>query len=164
MSVSANYYLKKMPVAPTRFNVTYANSKTNDELADSYEVLLNSVNFTMMNKFLTIPLTTKLYYGWASSENEISAVVSESGSNSVGMRGEYAFFNGKLTPYADFKMVMLSGDEDQSFNYVNVGTKYSPWSKTKIGTNVRLKSYSNSTIDDVDYSQLNWNLYISQRF
>ena len=166
MGVSANYFVKAMPVAPTRFNITYANSKSTDELSDSYEVLLNSINFTMMNKFNTIPLTTKVYYGWAASENETDLYgLNENGSNSFGMRGEYAFLNGKLTPYADFKLVMLSGDEDQSFNYVNVGTKYSPWANTKIATNVRLKSYANSSSkEDDDYSQLNWNFYISQRF
>ncbi|MBN2830079.1 MAG: hypothetical protein JXR56_07145, partial [Candidatus Cloacimonetes bacterium] len=164
MSVSADYFVKKMPVAPTRFNLTYTNSNSTDELDDNYEIKLNSINFTMLNKFLTIPLTTKLNYGMTKSENEVLAVTNENTSNFVSLRGEYGFFNGKLVPYADVKLVMLGGDQEQSFNYFNLGAKYNPWKNTRVATNLRLKNYSNSDVDNIDYSEINWNLYISQRF
>jgi hypothetical protein len=164
MSVSADYNVKKMPVAPTRFNITYTNSNSTDELSNSYEINLNSINFTMLNKFLTLPLTTKLYYGMSISENEVLGTNYENSSNSIGLRGEFAMFNGKLVPYSDMKLVLLSGDEDQSFSYFNFGSKYTPWENTRLATNLRVKYYSNSTTDNKNYSEFNWTFYISQRF
>ncbi len=164
MSVGANYFWKQLTFAPTRFNVTYSNSKNTDELDDVYEITLNNVNFTMLNKFATFPLTTKLYYGWSNSESIVLDETTDTGSNSIGIRSEYGFFDNKLVPYTDLKFVMLSGDEEQSFNYFNIGAKYKPWAKTKIATNLRLKNYTNDTIEDINYNEFNWNFYISQRF
>ncbi len=164
MSAGVNYYLKNFTYAPTHFNVTYSNSKNTDELNDDYGITLNNINFTMLNKFSTMPLTTKFYYSWSNSESVILDNSSDTGSNSVGVRGEYGLFDNKLIPYTDMKYVMLSGDEEQAFTYLNFGARYKPWAKTRISTNIRLKNYTNDTFDDMDYSELNWNLYISQRF
>lgn len=171
MTFGVGYHFANLPVAPTRLDVTYGTTNDKDKsIFKSYNIDNNLVNLNLTSRFIELPLTTTISLSMTNNSNKRlgttqTTISADNKINQFGLRGEYRLLEDKLTPYVDFRANTLGGDQDkQSYQYVNLGTGYSPWSHTSMSTDIGFKMYDNSDMTDVNYSSITWSYQITQRF
>ncbi len=161
--LGGGYNLEAIRSAPTKLSLNFSNSANVDEKNNSFDYTTNYLIMSAKSDFTYLPLRTTMSYSLSLNENQVDEY--SSNYHSLFMKGEFNFLEDKLRPYLDFRYTSYGGDIDkQSKQLLNLGSKYNIFSQTSISTNVGIVAYQNNDVEDSDYSQLNWELRISQRF
>ena len=172
LSVGVGYDIKQIPVVPSQLDITYRMG-TNNSLQGTNETLVyenfsNSINFSMTNRLVVVPLTTQFVFSKATQDKDLGALSSTNLTNSnynLFARAEYALFSDRLIPYTSYRRVNLTGDSsDQSFDYITLGLDASPVQDMSISTGISKKYEKDNNDPNFKNNLLTWNFMISQRF
>jgi len=170
VDVGLGYDFVMMPVAPTKLDLTYNTNTNQDKQNSAYELNMDNVLLTLTSRFQQLPLTTRISFNVGNQDNKYGTITKElnkvkNSNTEFGLHGEYRLLYDKLIPYADFKTTVLGGDQqNQSYQFFNVGARYMPLEQTSIMSSLGFKNYANSDYSSSNYNSVTWNLNISQRF
>lgn len=171
-SFGVGYDIKQIPVVPSQFDITYRMG-TNKSLEGEAQILndenfSNSINISMTNRFVVIPLTTQFVFAKTSTDKNLSVFTPANLPNSnynLYARAEYALFSEKLVPYTSYRRVSLAGESsDKSFDYITFGLDTSPIRDMSISTGISKKYEKVINDPSIKNNLLTWNFMISQRF
>lgn len=169
ISVGLGYDIKQIPVVPSQLDITYRMG-TNNSLQGAnenliYENFSNSINFSMTNRLVVLPLKTQFVFSKSTQDKDlVSSDLSNSNYN-LFARADYAFLAEKLIPFASYRRVNLVGDSaDQSFDYITLGLDASPIQDMNISTGISKKYQKDKNDPNYKNNLLTWNFLISQRF
>lgn len=170
MAVGMGYNFNMIPVAPTLLDVSWRAGKDWEDRADTlnvftknYENENQAITVSLISRFIEIPLKTQLTV----SSNTQERLITDDKNNNFNLllKGEYRFMQNKLIPWAEYRTTTLGGDQaKQAYNYLTFGLDARPFTNTIISTNLGWQIYSNSDVDDVDYTTTAWHMTINQRF
>ncbi len=180
LSVGLGYYIKQIPLVPSQLDVTFKTGKDdsftdadnngfNDDDLD-YENFNNSLNISLSNKLLILPIRTQFVFSIANQKRDLQpqdATINELKNNNYTFfaKADYSLFKSRLIPYAQFRTVNLTGDQQkQSFNYYTFGLEAFPIRDLSISTDISKKYYINQDASNQDHDTLTWKLLLTQRF
>lgn len=170
LSVGLGYLIDQIRVLPSQLDVTFRtgkdDSKTNEAL--DYENFSNSLNISLSNRLLLVPLRTQFVFSIANQNRDPQDVaIGELKDNNFTLfaKANYSLFRDKLIPYFQYRLVNLTGDQqDQSFNYYTLGLEAFPIRNLSICTDVSKKYYTNKVNNLQNSDTLTWKFLLTQRF
>ncbi len=163
MSLGFSYDVNYFAGVPTVMSLDYSHNTSEDKVSQQTDRTKSIVSISARNTYSSLPLVSTIRYSFTADEE---ASQNEKNSyNSIYLRGDYKFFDEKLTPYLSFQRASYSGDiADQSTNLINLGSVYKIAKRTKFTGSFSYKSYINNDIEAKDYTRTSWNLKLSQNF
>ncbi len=172
ISVGLGYDFKKVPILPSQLDVTYRmgtdTSLEGESEALIYENFGNSLNVSMTNRMIYLPLNTQFVFSMANQKKELGLSSDPDISNdnyTWYFKAEYALFNNRLVPYGSYRRVSLAGDSaSQSFDYLSFGLEASPIQNMSINTGINKKYERFNNDPSFKNDIFTWNFLISQRF
>jgi hypothetical protein len=166
LSLGMGYNFVQIPYVPTQLDITWRaggdDSSSNDVL--TYDNVNSGINFSLTNKYTTIPLKTQIAFSSNNQELKLSNNAENSNFN-IMLHADYMLWENKLKPYMQYRNVSLGGDQQaQSYSYYICGLEAYPIKDMTISTSLTLKNYQNDDVQNVDYGSTTWRLSLNQRF
>jgi hypothetical protein len=172
LSVGLGYQVNQIRILPSQLDVTFRTGKddsnTNDVL--DYENFSNSLNISLSNKLLLVPLRTQFVFSLGNQEkdpapNDITVDELKDNNFTLFAKADYSLLKDRLIPYFQYRLVNLTGDQqDQSFNYYTLGLEAFPIRDLSISTDLSKKYYTNQDNNLANNDTLTWRFLITQRF
>jgi hypothetical protein len=166
-SFGIGYQFDQLEFVVTNIDISYNLSQDTD-LTDNpaFDSNRNSIQFDLNNAWKEFPLTTRLNFSHTGIKDDSDPQQNLSRSfNLIGLKNEYAFFDGNLIPYLDLRFNTFGGDQhSQTLNTYELGTMIRPLERTTIKTRIDFNNYTNKDLADKDYRDFGWYLSITQRF
>ncbi|MCB5229712.1 MAG: hypothetical protein LHW44_06585 [Candidatus Cloacimonetes bacterium] len=178
LSVGMGYDAPQIPILPSQFDISYRmnmNDRKEGEAANEDLIFENfdySVNFSMSNRMLYIPLRTQFVLSLANNKRDLGfsegVSINELHKNSNFTffgRTEYSLFDSRMVPYLSYRRVNLTGDQkDQSYDYLTVGIDSVPLHNLSVGTCISQKYHRIQDQTNYKNDSFTWRFQVSQRF
>ncbi|HPV14922.1 MAG TPA: hypothetical protein PL126_04665 [Candidatus Cloacimonadota bacterium] len=172
LSVGLGYDIKQIPVLPSQLDLTYRMGTSNSFQGANnnlmYENFSNSINVSMTNRLVIIPLKTQFVFSRAAQDRDLGTLSLPDLSNSnynLFARAEYALLAEKIIPYTSYRRVNLTGDlTEQSFDYISLGLDARPIQNMSISTGINQRIQKFKADSNLKNNLLTWSFTISQKF
>jgi len=171
-SFGMGYNFIQIPVVPTNLDLTYRfggdDSTTNDIM--EYQNSNNSINFSITNRFVPVPLKTQIVLSLNQSNRDETGSpllypLFENQNMNLLLGADYSLLKNMLRPFARYKLLNLGGDQDkQSYSTISLGLEAFPIRDLSIGTEIGFQNYKNDADSSLDYDNLTWRFVLNQRF
>lgn len=171
-SFGMGYNFIQIPVVPTNLDLTYRfggdDSTTNDIM--EYQNSNNSINFSITNRFVPVPLKTQIVLSLNQSNRDETGSpllypLFENQNMNLLLGADYSLLKNMLRPFARYKLLNLGGDQDkQSYSTFSLGLEAFPIRDLSIGTEIGFQNYKNDADSSLDYDNLTWRFVLNQRF
>ncbi|NLK49802.1 MAG: hypothetical protein GX294_04055, partial [Candidatus Cloacimonetes bacterium] len=178
LSVGMGYDAPQIPILPSQFDISYRmnmNDRKEGEAANEDLIFENfdySVNFSMSNRMLYVPLRTQFVLSLANNKRDLgfsegvslNSLHKNSNFTFFG-RAEYSLFDSRMVPYLSYRRVNLTGDQkDQSYDYLTVGIDSVPLHNLSVGTCISQKYHRIQDQTNYKNDSFTWRFQVSQRF
>ena len=172
LSFGIGYDIQQLTFVPTLIDFTYrmGNDDNTTNASQLYENLNNSFNVSINNRWSTIPLRTQIVFAYQQNKREdsqdaLTYPLFDNNNTNLFLSADYSFFNRKLRPFVQYKLLNLGGDQDkQGFNYFTLGLEATPLRDMTVGTQLNIQDYGNDADSSLDYNNLTWRFTLNQRF
>jgi len=169
-SLGLGYEFYQIPVAPTTLDIGWRTGVNTEKrqldskaLEKFYEFNTNNISFSLTSRFIEFPLKTKFGIAVNSQENTVNDL--KNNYFNFLMRGDYNFPEYRISPWAEYKLTSLGGDQDkQAYNYITFGVNARPFANTNVSSSLGWQIYNNNDTQNADYTTTVWHLNLSQRF
>jgi hypothetical protein len=170
LSFGMGYNFVQIPLVPTQLDLSYRMGSDNSERKDTLDVAIpvtdnksNGFNLSMSNRFSMLPLVTQISLSLNDQHQNLLDIDND---NQVLFFGAtYSLWENRIKPFANYRMVMLSGDQGkQGYGYLTLGAEATPMKDLTVNTNLAFQNHNDSSITNADYGTFIWRLLISQRF
>lgn len=169
ISFGIGYNIKQIAFVPTQLDISYRMGADDSQKTDTLEVVnvftdneSSGLNFSMHNRFSTLPLTTQV--SLAINTNKANLLNTENKNSVFFLGAAYSLWQNRIKPYANLRLVSLSGDQgDQSYSYLTLGAEANPLTNTTVSTDLGFQNH-NSNLSNADYGTFVWRVLLSQRF
>lgn len=168
MTFGIGYNFVQIPFVPSQLDISYRMGDDNSEKSSLMvtDNLMNGLNFTINNRFETIPLRTQINYSQNKNTNQLDpANLQEVTNSNIFLRADYALWANRIKPYICIRNTSLKGDQDpQSFNYFTFGVESYPIKNMTVTTDLISKFYKNDNDSSKDYDSFTWRFMLTHRF
>jgi hypothetical protein len=166
ISFGLGYNISQIPYVPTQLDISYRMGYDDSQLSDVYQTdnESNGLNFTMSNKYTSLPLTTQFSMSMGDQKQKLAPIVENDNKNFFFGAG-YSFWDDKIKPFVNYRIVGFSSPNgDQNYGYFTLGVEAYPIRDMVICTNLGFQSYSNSVNSNAEYGSTTWRVLLTQRF
>lgn len=165
LALGIGYNLTQIAMVPTQFDISYKmgsddyklNSITNSDNENS------SINFTMYNRFTTLPLTTQ--FSMSINDQKLKITDRKNKNQSFLFGAGYGLWENKIKPFANYRIVSVDQDSNKTnYGYFTLGVEAYPLKDLSVTTDLGLNSFSSDDDLAEDYNNTTWRVFLTQRF
>lgn len=165
LAFGIGYNLTQIAMVPTQFDISYKmgsddyklNSITNSDNENS------SINFTMYNRFATLPLTTQ--FSMSINDQQLKISDRKNKNQSFLLGAGYGLWDNKIKPFANYRIVSVDQDPVKTnYGYFTLGVEAYPLKDLSITTDLGLSSFNSDDDLAEDYNNTTWRVCLTQRF
>jgi hypothetical protein len=171
MSFGLGYNISQIPYVPTQLDISYRIGFDDSQLynhtlqKDEYKTDNESsgLNFTMSNRYTSLPLTTQFSMSLGDQKKKMINEVNDNMNYFFG--AGYSFWEDKIKPFINYRIVGSSGPAgDHDYGYFTLGVEAYPIRDMVICTNLGFQSYSSNVATANEYGSTTWRVLLTQRF
>ncbi len=165
LALGIGYNVTQIAMVPTQFDISYKmggdDSKLNNVLNSDNEN--SSINFTMFNRFATLPLTTQ--FSLSLNDQKLKIADRKNKNQSILFGAGYGIWENKIRPFANYRIVSVDQDPIKTnYGYLTLGVEAYPIKDLSITTDLGLNSFSSDEDAIEDYNNTTWRVFLTQRF
>ncbi len=158
------YRFEHFPHTVTSVDLSYDISEDKDLTeARVFDISRDSYRISILNSLRGVPLTTRFRLSTSRHKENSQPESATKNFSTFGLKNEYIFWNGFLTPYLDISLHTF-GEHNNTLSRYDLGFNMRPYAQTSINTRIELASFKDKEFDDRDYNTFGWHLNINKRF
>ena len=164
-SFGIGYNVAQIPYAPTQVDISWRGNADDGTVNENpiYDNKTQTINVSLISRFKQVPLRTQI--GLTMNSNELVLTSEKNDNFNLFLRGEYLLWENRIKPYLEYRTTSLDGDQDsQNYTHYTLGVETFLLKDMNASTWIGWKTYSNSDVQDVDYSSFTWRFMLNQRF